>query len=230
MANKRTPTICLYFGTFNPVHMGHLMIAQAALNQFSSLLNIGSLMFIPAGQPPHRLNDADLLQASQRLKLLELATGDHPLFEVNGLELQRTGPSYTVDTLRALQAESKIQTPVPMIIGSDALMHLSSWREPQALAEMVCFLQIPRPGYEVVKQVEIPMPGEFLPNGQAAPMQTVTLNTHCIAMPPLSLSASWIREQVKQSAKNGSDKESYALRYFLPDSVWRYIQDNGLYQ
>jgi nicotinate-nucleotide adenylyltransferase len=224
VANKLN-SVCLYFGTFNPVHTGHLMIAQAALNQFSLALGVRSVVFIPAANPPHRLNEPDLLDACDRLKLLELATADHPGFEVNDIELQRTGPSYTVDTVRALAAQNKIQLPVPIIIGSDALAQLASWHEPESLADMACFLQIPRPGYAAIKQIEIPVTEKAAQPGVMPTMQTLSLNTHSIEMPTLSLSASWLRKQLKHH----TPETKYSLRYFLPDPVWQYIQTHNLY-
>ena len=215
--------VCLYFGTFNPVHTGHLMIAQSALNQFADSLGIRSVIFIPAAHPPHRLEEEDLLDARQRLKLVTLATVDHPAFEVNDIELRRTGPSYTIDTLRALHAQGKIHWPTPMIIGSDALAQLASWHEPDALIKNVCFLQIPRPGHDTVEKIHIP--------SQSGVFTERPLNTHRLTMPELSLSASWIRHQLKDVINSPrSSNHVSSLRYFLPDPVWHYIRNNSLYR
>ncbi len=202
----------LYFGTFNPVHTGHLMIAQAALRQFSSNLRLERITFIPAGNPPHRHHEADLLDARHRFNMVQRAMADNPAFQVCDIELKRDGKSYTIDTLRRLIEQGLVQTPVPLIIGSDALANLASWREPEALIEAACFLQAPRPGVPGVESIEL--------NGR-----TVRLNTRFILMPMLSISSSWVREILKELPAQATD----GLRYFLPEPVRRYIRDNGLY-
>lgn len=204
---------CLYFGTFNPIHTGHLMIAQAVLRQFSnSPVLIRSVTFIPAGNPPHRHHENDLLAATHRLKMVQLATASNPAFRVSDIELQRRGHSYTIDTIRFLQEQGQVQTPVPMIIGSDALAGLASWREPGALIERVCFLQAPRPGVDWVTSI-------------ALPERSVPLNTRRIEMPMLALSSSWIRETLRNPAQDHQQ-----IRYFVPELVRQYIRDNGLYR
>jgi nicotinate-nucleotide adenylyltransferase len=206
MQGARTVS-CLYFGTFNPIHAGHLMIAEAVLNQFGPSLGLERICFIPAGVPPHRYQEQDLADAKHRLNMVRLATARHPRFWVLQDEIGKAGPSYTVETIESLLARGLVQAPVPMIIGSDALTRLSTWHRPEDLAELVCFLQMPRPGTEPVQHLQI--------NGQTLP-----LRTHAIEMPTLSLSSSWVREQARQGK---------SLRYFVPEPVREYIRDNGLY-
>jgi nicotinate-nucleotide adenylyltransferase len=203
---------CLYFGTFNPIHSGHLMIAQAVLQQFSESLGVRSVTFIPAGTPPHRHQQTDLLDARQRLRMVSLATADNPAFQVDDIELRRHEPSYTVETLRLLEKQGRIRLPVPFIIGADALANLSTWREPQALTDMACFLQAPRPDWGFVEHLEL--------DGKSLP-----LNTKAIAMPALALSSSWVRDTLQRTPQ-----DTQALRYFLPGPVRRYIRDNHLYR
>jgi nicotinate-nucleotide adenylyltransferase len=203
---------CLYFGTFNPIHTGHLMVAQAVLQQFWASKKITSVTFIPAGDPPHRHQENDLLDARRRLKMVELATAANPAFLVSDIELQRTERSYTIATLRQLIEKGQICPPVPMIIGADALAGLASWREPLALIESVHFLQAPRPGYPDITSIEI--------EGQP-----VALSTSRIDMPTLSLSSSRIRNVLAQNPHS-----THLLRYFLPEPVRQYIAANHLYQ
>lgn len=209
---------CIYFGTFNPVHTGHLMIAEAALHQYSLALGFKTVTFIPAGAPPHRLEQLDLLEASHRFNMVKLVTLAHPAFRISDIEFQRPTCSYTIDTLRRLIANGTVQPPVACIIGSDALAGLSSWKEPEALVEAVHFLQAPRP--HALPLTEIQLAGK-----------TMKLKTSLIDMPPLSLSASWIRAQLQRFNPEGfeSDCQETSLRYFLPEPVRRYIQDNNLY-
>jgi nicotinate-nucleotide adenylyltransferase len=200
---------CLYFGTFNPIHAGHLMIAQAALRQCGDALGFRGITFIPAGNPPHRQHEHDLLEARRRLRMVQLAVADNPAFDVSDIELRRAGRSYTIHTLRLLLESGCIRAPVPMIIGSDALAGLSGWHEPEALVQTVCFLQVPRPEYPMLDTIRL--------GGRAIP-----LNTRPVDMPPQALSSTWIRRLIREDAE--------APRYFLSEPVRRYIADNRLYR
>jgi nicotinate-nucleotide adenylyltransferase len=202
---------CFYFGTFNPIHAGHLMIAQAALCQYGESLGVQGITFIPAGNPPHREHESDMMPARHRLNMVRLATASNPAFRVSDIELCRSGRSYTMDTLRFLLEQGIAQAPIPMIIGADALAGLATWHEPQALAETACFLQAPRPGHPFVGAIQV--------NGQE-----ITLNTREIEMPPLSISSTWIRARLRENPP-GCER----LRYFLPEPVRQYIRDNRLY-
>lgn len=206
---------CLYFGTFNPIHSGHLMIAQAVLNQFSP--EIQRIVFIPAGLSPHRNQEEDLADAQHRLNMVQRAIASNPAFTACDYEIQKPTMSYTVETVEALIQQHKVQAPVPMIIGSDALTHLNSWHRASDLAKQVCFLQMQRPGTPFISEIQL--------GGQ-----TVKLNTQAIEMPMLSLSSSWIREQVRRAQGDCPDRNYQRLRTFLPEPVRQYIQDNGLYR
>ena len=203
---------CLYFGTFNPIHTGHLMIAQAVLNQFAKRLGFNHVLWIPAGNPPHRSQDNDLAEAQHRFNMVERAVASNPAFWVSDYEVKKQTPSYTVETVEALMEASGLKPPIPMIIGSDALKHLSTWHRPERLVELVCFLQMPRPGARPVSSVVLDS-------------QTLDLMPHLIEMPMLSLSSSWIRAQIQQAQGN-----CQGLRYWLPEPVREYIQDNALYK
>jgi nicotinate-nucleotide adenylyltransferase len=213
MAEQSART-CLYFGTFNPIHMGHLMIAQSALRQFGPTLGFDTVTFIPAGAPPHRHQEDDLLDARRRLLLVQLATADHPAFRVSDIEMRRSGHSYTVDTLRLLMGQGVVSSPVPFIIGADALQGLASWHEPQSLVAWVHFLQAPRPDC---------VPVEALPLGKTDE-PPLMLTTSAIDMPLLAISSTGIRCLLKESPNGAQD-----LRYFLPERVRAFIADNRLY-
>lgn len=185
------------------------MIAQAVLSQFAAS-GIKTVTFIPAGTPPQRAHQPDMLPARHRLQMVRLAITNHRDFRLSGFELEREGKSFTADSIHLLLEQGLVAAPVPMIIGSDALANLSTWHEPRYLAEQVRFLQAPRPGSSFVEHLTLD--GEQLP-----------LNTVPVDMPMLSLSSSWVRERLKTA---GPD----SLRYFLPDPVRRYIAHNGLYQ
>lgn len=200
---------CLYFGTFNPIHNGHLMIAQAVLNQQS--LGVDRIFFIPAGSPPHRNHESDLASPAHRLQMVQLATASNPAFRVLEDEIKRPGNSYTIDTVESFLSQGLITAPVPMIIGSDALAGLGVWHRADDLAKLIRFLQMPRPGSPFIQEVE-------LTSG------FTKLNTQPIEMPLTSLSSSWIRAFIRRN--HGA---SASLRYFVPEPVRNYIQENHLY-
>ena len=200
----------LYFGTFNPIHNGHLMIAQAILNPLGPMLGIDRLCFIPTGVP-HRTLDADLAPAAHRFNMVALAIANHPRFVALDDEITCDRPAYTIDTLEHLRDRGRIRIPVPLIIGSDALSNLADWKRAEDLCRLACFLQMPRPGVSAVHHIRL--------NDRMYP-----LNTRLIDMPALSLSSSWVRAEM---ARHGGD--SGCVRYFVPDPVRRYIRDNHLY-
>lgn len=202
---------CFYFGTFNPIHAGHLMIAQSALSQYGAVLGFDGVTFMPAGNPPHRHAEDDLLAADLRFQMVRRATAGHPQFEVSDFELGLPGKTYTAETLRLLEQQGLIRFPVPFIIGSDALAQLHTWHQPEALIDMVHWLQAPRPDCAWVDSVSL--------NGQRVP-----LHTSRIEMPPLAISSTGIREMLKATG------DVSALRYFLPESVRQFVAWNGLYR
>jgi len=192
------------------------MIAQAALRQFGPELGFETITFIPAGNPPHRHHENDLLDARRRLKMVQLATADHPAFRVSELETRRSGKCYTAETLQDLLAQGLITAPTPFIIGADALQNLASWHRPDFMAETAYFLQAPRPGCEPVRTVQVQVERQAI---------TLPLRTSAIDMPMLALSSSWIRQTLRE---NPDDTDG--LRYFLPEPVRQFIADNRLYR
>ena len=129
-----------YGGTFDPVHAGHLAVARAARESLGA-----DVAFLPAADPPHRT--APGASAAQRAHMIELAIGDEPGFSVDRRELQRPGPSWTVDTLRELRDERGPQAPLAWLLGADAFRGLPSWHHWQALFDLAHFVVAVRPGH-----------------------------------------------------------------------------------
>ena len=205
---------CFYFGTFNPIHTGHLILAQSALTQFG----FERIVFVPAGQPPHRLGEADLISASQRARWVEIAIADNPGFSLETIELEATSPSYTLETLKKLKASGQYtlnDKPIPLIIGSDALAKLASWYRPKELIETACFIQACRPENTFVKSVN-------LLNG----IQSIPLNTQLLQAPLMSISSTAIRKKFC----NSTDAELSELRYLLPEPVRQSLIQNNAYK
>lgn len=130
----------LYGGTFDPVHAGHLAVAAAARDALGV-----DVAFLPAADPPHRA--APGASAEQRAHMLELAVAGEPGFTVDRRELHRAGPSYTVDTLRALRAECGPSAPLAWLVGADAFRGLPDWAQWRALFELAHFVVAVRPGH-----------------------------------------------------------------------------------
>lgn len=198
------------------------MVAQSAFSQFSNSHDFDCIHFIPSGNPPHKRDGAELLDITHRLKMVELAVADNPHFAVSPIEANTVGTHYTIETLAQLQETSVMEPPFPFIIGTDALAGLPGWKAPEALIEQLCFLQVTRPGSPFLKTLTI--------NGRKH-----TLQTHAVAMPPMAVSASWIRGNLllppissPEDAPSATDKAG-ALRYFLPEPVRHYIAEKALY-
>ncbi len=165
--------IGLFGGSFDPVHLGHLLVAQAAREE----LNLGRLFVIPAAQSPFK-PDAQPNPAPARLRLLRLALAGHTWCEVDEQEIRRGGVSYTIDTVRDY-ARRFPRTPRFYLIGADHLPQLPKWRAVEELARLVEFVVIPRPG-----QAETPLPTPF--------------RGRWLRGFPLGVSSSQIRARVKE--------------------------------
>lgn len=127
-------------GTFDPIHMGHLAIAQAANRQ----LKPQRVLFIPSGQPAHK-HDRQVTSACHRYNMTALAVCEHPSFDISRLEINRAGPSYTIDTARALSRICPAGAKISFLIGDDALMDILSWRSAEELLRICTFVVVPRP-------------------------------------------------------------------------------------
>jgi nicotinate-nucleotide adenylyltransferase len=127
-------------GTFNPVHMGHLILAQDALEQFE----LSKVVFMPCACPPHK-SVRDLIPAEHRAAMLEAAIEGDLRFQVSRDEIERDGISYTIDTARAMKLQYP-ESEIVFVIGSDSLMELHLWKEINALLEVCRFVTLTRPG------------------------------------------------------------------------------------
>src|SRR3989454_2168612 len=130
-------------GTFDQVHYGHLVVAE----EVYTTLQLTEMIFVPAGQPPHKTN-VEITAAEQRLEMLELAIASNPHFIISRIDLDRPGPSYTVDMLQLLRKQWGENTAIYFIIGGDSLEDLLSWHDPSGILEQLTHLVVVRrPGY-----------------------------------------------------------------------------------
>ncbi|MEN9221660.1 MAG: nicotinate-nucleotide adenylyltransferase [Thermostichus sp. BF3_bins_97] len=198
------PRIAILGGTFNPVHQGHLIMAEQALWQF----DLDQVLWMPAGDPPHKPLAAGASTAD-RLAMVKLAIADHERFACSELEIHRRGRSYTIETLRSLIQEHP-DTQWYWIIGVDALRDLPQWHQAEELTRLCHWIVAPRvdagDAPEVLRAVT-----------QKLPM----LQAELLEAPTLTLSSTYLREQIR---KGGS------IRYLVPAAVEQYIRQHQLYR
>lgn len=189
-------------GTFDPVHVGHLILGEIAREQCA----LDRIVFVPTGYS-WRKADREISPGPQRLEMLRLATADNPCFEVSTLEIDREGPSYTDVTLEALKSANP-EVELYFILGRDALADLPHWKAPQRIVELATLVVANRPG-----EGALPPAQDVLPD-LSARMQWVE-------MPHVEVSASAVRNRVR---------EGRSIRYLVPDGVREYIGRHGLYR
>ncbi len=196
-------------GSFNPVHVGHLMMAQGAVDA----LNLEKVLFIPARQPPHK-DPVMLAGANHRLQMLRLAVEGNERFEVSEIELQREGPSYTVDTLRQLREEYGEEAGLYFIIGADSIQELPLWRDVAMLVQLCRIVPVARPGERSGDEIQ------YL--AQAVGEQRAReLLARLLRIPLVDISSSDIRRRIAAGL---------SIRYLVPESVRGYIEENRLYR
>jgi nicotinate-nucleotide adenylyltransferase len=188
-------------GTFDPIHIAHLAIAEEA----REALGLAKVLFIPAAMPPHKV-DRPVSDPEHRMAMVELAIADNPAFEASRIELGRTGPSYTVDTLEALGREG---ADLVLILSVEAFRELRTWHRPERILELAQLAVVPRDGFPDANRAYL---AEHFPGSE----DRATFLTG----PRLRLSASELRDR----AANGR-----SLRYLVPDAVAAYIGDHALY-
>ena len=200
-------SIGIFGGTFDPIHVAHLAVAEAA----AEALGLECVLFVPAGRPPHKL-DASISPAEDRLAMVRLAIEDNDRFAVDPLEIERSGPSYTVDTLEAIHARRVAEGSTPdlaLIVSVEAYRQLPTWRDPRRIAELARIVVAPRGGH-----------ADAAPDASAGVAGTRG-GTVFLDKPRLRLSGSELRTWAS---------EGRSLRYLVPDAVAAYIGDHGLYR
>jgi nicotinate-nucleotide adenylyltransferase len=206
-------------GTFDPVHYGHLRLAEEMLE----LANLQQIRFIPTGTPPHR--DFPQVSAQHRSAMVQLAIADQPAFVLDDREVRRTGKCYTVDTLRELRAELGVARPLCLLMGGDAFLQLHTWHEWEQLFELAHIVVGYRPGFTLEERIHAATP-ELRRHYQQRLCAAEALSKHPagrvveLAIPKLEISATLIRSRVA---------ENRSIRYLLPNTVADYIHQHHLY-
>ncbi|NVK22131.1 MAG: nicotinate-nucleotide adenylyltransferase [Kangiellaceae bacterium] len=202
-------------GTFDPVHFGHLRIAQEMLNLFPQ----AKISLMPAAYPPHR--PAPGASTEQRIEMLELVLDQHPGLQLDTRELKRTEPSYSVVTLRQIR-EEVVDGSVIFLMGTDAFAKLDQWYQWQELIQLTNILVVGRPSSELPDSGTV---AEFFRRHQVDDLSELTEHPSgrvgYYEMPQLDISSTYIREQIKSG---------FSPRFLLPDVILNYINQHELYQ
>jgi len=202
---KRRERVGILGGTFNPIHLGHLLIAQDAMEQ----LGLDRVKFIPSATPPHKTVEK-LASERDRLRMIVLAIRGNARFEADDIEIRRGGKSYSVDTLTELRRREP-RTNFYFIIGSDSLRELHLWREVQLLVTLCTFVTVSRPGFEPKPVVD--------PRLDAATRRR--LRQHVLWGHACDVASRDIRARVASGR---------SIRYLVSDAVHAYIRRRRLYQ
>ncbi len=217
-----TAPIGILGGTFDPIHHGHLRIAQEALEQ----CGLAQVRFVPSGTPPHRAQPQT--DAKSRWEMVRLALNAHPDFLVDVREVFRTDPCYTVDTLTALRTELGTQQPLCLILGGDAFLQLHTWHEWKRLFELAHIVVLQRAGGlplgNAMGSADAALQAEYrarLAPGSSALHESPNGAIFVADMTALEISSTDIRRRCAEG-KN--------VRYLVPDAVVNYINTNSLYR
>lgn len=206
MTNDQRPIrLGIYGGSFDPIHLGHLLLAETCRETCS----LDRVLFLPCGQSPHKPNGA-FATGQQRAEMLEFAIAGDPRFGVCRIELERNGPSYTVETLRQLRVEQP-DSELFFLMGADSLADLPLWREPQAILELATIIAVNR-GHR---------PPPDLATLERRLGSTVRDRVRLVTMPAIDLSATEIRERVRSGR---------SLRFRVPRAVEEYIRQSEVYR
>ncbi len=193
-------------GTFDPIHYGHLVTAEAVRREFQT----ERVLFIPTGSPPHKSN-SQVSGTEHRYLMTVLATEDNPFFYTSRMEIDRPGATYTIDTIQELRKICHKDAQLYFITGADAVSDIFTWKEPEKLLTLCHFVAVTRPGYNKNDVLENARQLNSKYNSQI----------HFLEVPALAISSTDIRNRVKHSK---------AIKYLLPQEVETYIMKHGLYQ
>ena len=193
-------------GTFDPIHIGHLILAECAYEQFS----LDAVLFLPSGNPPHKVHRPDGASDRERLDMVRLAVRDNPHFILDEEEMRRSGFTYTYETLR-LMKQSQPQTQFYFIIGGDSLMAFDSWMHPESISRDCILLAAVRDG----------LPSAVMEEKARELKQRFDADVRFLHSPNLEISSTQLRRWYR---------EGRSVRYYVPDEVLSYMKEHRVYR
>jgi len=191
--------IAIMGGTFNPIHYAHLVSAE----QVREGLGYDKILFVPAARPPHKIQP-DIVSAEHRYQMVKLATADNPYFEVSRIELDRAGPSYTIQTIKSLRKLYGESTELAWIIGADSLIEYNIWKDFDEVLKQCTMIATTRPNYDL----------ELVPSEIRDRVITYRITG-------FDMSATEIRNRIRNNT---------SIRYLVPQAVAAYIDQQQLYR
>jgi nicotinate-nucleotide adenylyltransferase len=201
-AMTRPTRLGIMGGTFDPVHHGHLIAAEEARHAF----DMDEVIFLPTGSPWQK-EDRRVTAPEERFLMTVIATAPNPRFSVSRLEIDRDGPTYTIDTLRSFRHSFGGNSELFFITGADAIMQILSWKDPSEVLDLATFVAAKRPGHDLSQL------------GSLGP--EVADRVRILEIPALAISSTEIRARVA---------EGRPIRYLVPDAVAEYVYKRGLYR
>jgi len=202
---ERCNTLAVLGGTFDPIHLGHLAVAEAVLNRFKPQ----RMLFMPTGDPPHKPSGATAT-GQQRYQMALAATCTFPAFDVSALEVNRIGQSFTFDTLKEIRSVCPTNAVIYLVIGADAFLNILTWKNAETLLTMCEFVTVPRPGYDTEK----------LTQHIHDLTQKYNASIHMLNAPLVDISSTEIRRRFASGE---------SVKVFLPQAVQDYAVINGIY-
>jgi nicotinate-nucleotide adenylyltransferase len=211
------PRIGLLGGSFDPIHFGHLVMAEVARVEH----RLDRVVFIPARTPPHKVGKVDLSGVQHRLAMTRLAVEGNAAFEVSEFEVDREAqPSYTIDTLRHFHGAYSPTAEVFFILGMDSFLEIRSWKDHDQFLEWAHLIVATRPGYDAERMGQ-DVPKAFLERLANGASTDAGGHVWLMEIPAIPTSSSELRRRCRSGA---------AIRYLVPDTVWVYIEEHGLYR
>lgn len=189
-------------GTFDPVHHGHLIAAEEARHAF----DMDEVVFVPTGDPWQK-EDRRVTPPEERYLMTVIATAPNPRFSVSRLEIEREGPTYTIDTLRAFQDAFGGSSELFFITGADAIMQILSWKDPSDVLALATFVAAKRPGHDLSQLGSLGA--------------EIAERVRVLEIPALAISSTEVRARVA---------DGRPIRYLVPDAVAEYVYKRGLYR
>ena len=191
--------IAIMGGTFNPIHYGHLISAEEVRDRFG----FDSIIFVPSARPPHK-GRRNIIDPEHRYKMAILSTADNPYFQVSRIELDRMGPSYSIDTFRQFQVQYGSETQIAWIIGADSLIEITIWKDFDELLNICHFITTTRPNYDISSVPE-----------------NIRRRVKFFEITAVDISATEIRRRIR---------ENRTIKYLVHKSAEEYIYEHNLYK
>ncbi len=202
-----TKRIGIFGGTFNPIHMGHLIMADEVCKRH----HLSKIIFMPAYIPPHKYVD-DLAEAQHRYEMIKAAIGKKSKFEVSGLEIIREGKSYTIDTIQEILNHYGEDSEIFLIMGAESLNELELWKEIKKLSQLCHFVIVNRPGFKTEVSARLV---EIIGSTCISDLERLR-----IEISPVDISSTNVRERVSDGVE---------IKGLVPESVEAYIKEHDLY-